>query len=371
MHFPASIWKSRSFGLGLGLQIAFIVLVGLVNSTPAAAQLTVCNHTKAAIMAAYSKTVTGDDRTTTSGFYSISAGVCSLIDPDPLTFWNTYLYAWDPNNPKVNWSGPDDSIFQHCVPNNHKAPPFEYHDQEKYNPPCGAGQIRLSFMMATVGSMAQFTANITDPNGYAGPAQSPSPAAAPAPNPAPHPAPPTPASRPASSPASGPAPTPASTLGRATAGIPKPGKAVLSTTSAPTGNAVLLVTSGLAAQPGAQNPLAGHTFVLMNQSYEAALAGAGIQAPAGVSPVKGFLAACTNHQPACQPGVAATNSSTVSGARADAAGKAQLPGVPPGTYYFFCLGGYDNQLFKWDFAIQLKPGTNSVTLDQHNAVLVN
>jgi hypothetical protein len=109
----------------------------------------------------------------------------------------------------------------------------------------------------------------------------------------------------------------------------------------------------------------------MNQSYEAALAGAGIQAPAGVSPVKGFLAACTNHQPACQPGVNATNSSTVSGARADASGKAQLPGVPPGTYYFFCLGGYNNQLLKWDFPIQLKPGTNSVTLDQHNAVLVN
>jgi hypothetical protein len=76
-------------------------------------------------------------------------------------------------------------------------------------------------------------------------------------------------------------------------------------------------------------------------------------------------------QPACQVGIAATNSSTVSGARADASGKAQLPGVPPGTYYFFCLGGYNNQLFKWDFQVQLKPGANSVTLDQHNAVAVN
>jgi uncharacterized membrane protein len=306
-------------------------------------------------MAAYSKTVTGDDRTTTSGFYTIDAGACSIIDYDPLTFWNTYLYAWDPNNPKVNWSGGDYDIYQHCVPNNHNAPPFEYHDLEKYSPACGAGQIRLNFFMTTTGSMAQFTANITDPNEYAAPAQPPPPAAAPAPSPVPRPAP----------------PAPASTLGGATAGIPKPGKAVLSTANAPTGNAVLVVTSGLAAQPGGQNPLAGHTFVLMNQSYEAALAGAGIQAPAGVSPVKGFLAACTNHQPACQPGVAATNASTVSGARADASGKAQLPGVPPGTYYFFCLGGYNQQLFKWDFQIQLKPGTNSVTLDQHNAVSVN
>ncbi|MGO8818722.1 MAG: hypothetical protein ACLQVG_29105 [Terriglobia bacterium] len=91
----------------------------------------------------------------------------------------------------------------------------------------------------------------------------------------------------------------------------------------------------------------------------------------GVSPVKGYLAACADRQPACPVGIAATNSSTVSGARADASGKAQLPGVPPGNYYFFCLGAYNQQLFKWDFQVQLKPGANSVTLDQHNAVLVN
>jgi hypothetical protein len=125
------------------------------------------------------------------------------------------------------------------------------------------------------------------------------------------------------------------------------------------------------AQAGGANPLAGHTFVLLNQSYEAVLTGAGIQAPPGVSPVKGFLAACANNQPACQAGVAATNSSTVSGVKADASGKAQLPGVPPGTYYFFCLGAYNNQMYKWDFQVQLKSGANSVTLDQHNAAAVN
>jgi len=90
-----------------------------------------------------------------------------------------------------------------------------------------------------------------------------------------------------------------------------------------------------------------------------------------VSLVKGYLAACASNQPACQAGVAATNSSTVSGTKTDAGGKAQLPGVPPGTYYFFCLGNYNNQLFKWDFPIQLKAGANSLTLDQHNAAAVN
>jgi uncharacterized membrane protein len=350
MNLAAALLKSSPSRLGPLLPIAFAVLAELVNPTPAAAQLKVCNHTKTGIMVAYSETVTGDDRTTTRGFYGIDAGACSFIGDHPLTFLNTYLYAWEPSHRTVNWSGHDYDVYQHCVPNNHNAQ-FEYHDHEKYNPACGAGQIRLSFFMTTAGSTAESTADITDPNEAAAPAQPPAPAAAPAPRPAP--------------------PTPGSTLGAATAGIPKPGKAVLSTPSAPTGNAVLVVTSGLAAQPGGQNPLAGHTFVLLNQSYEAALAGAGIRAPAGVSAVKGFLAACTNHQPACQAGVAATNSSTVSGTKADASGKAQLPGVPPGTYYFFCLGAYNNQLFKWDFQVQLKSGANSVTLDLHNAAAVN
>lgn len=137
------------------------------------------------------------------------------------------------------------------------------------------------------------------------------------------------------------------------------------------GNAVLHVTSGLATPPGGRNALAGHTFVLMKQSFEGALAGSGFAPPSGMSPIKGYLIACANRQPACQQGMTATNASTVSGVRADANGQAQLPGVPPGTYYFFCLGAYNNQLFKWDFKVELKPGANSVTLDQHNAVLVN
>jgi hypothetical protein len=144
-----------------------------------------------------------------------------------------------------------------------------------------------------------------------------------------------------------------------------------STAAAPTGNAVLSVTSGLAAQPGVANPLAGHTFVLMKQSYEAALASGGFQPPPGMSPVMGLLMACKNRQPACQEGMSATNSSIITGTKADANGKAQLPGLPAGTYYFFCLGGYNKQLYKWDFKVELKPGANSVTLDQGNATRVN
>ena len=352
MHFPASVQKSKSFGLGLGLQIAFAVFVGLAHPAPAAAQLKVCNNTKVQIMLVLSESVYGANgyeenmKTTTKGFYGIDAGACPIIDFSPLEL-HVYLYAWEPSNPKVTWGGGEYNVYLHCVPDNHKTN-FEYHDHEKYNPPCSAGQVREGFLMVPKGGRTDFTELLNDTTPATQPDQPP---AAPAPG-----------------------EVPSVAGGKSTgapAGIRKPAPAVLSTPSAPTGNAVLSVTSGLSAQPGGQNPLAGHTFVLMNQSYEAVLAGAGIQAPPGVSPVKGYLAACTNRQPACQAGIAATNSSTVSGARADASGKAQLPGVPPGTYYFFCLGAYNKQLFEWDFQVQLKPGANSVTLDQHNAVAVN
>jgi uncharacterized membrane protein len=360
MHFPASVQKSRSFGLGLGLQIAFAVFVGLAHPAPAAAQLKVCNNTKTGIMVVVSETGYLVDtsvynaKTTTKGFTAIDAGVCELVDWNSLhgVSEHVYLYAWEPSNPTMSWNGGEYNVYQHCVPVNSKTN-FEYHDYEKSDPgaPCGAGQVRRGFFMLHPGFRPDYTEFLNDSTQTEAPKQPDQPLAAPAPGEVP--------------PVGGAKPT------GPPAGIPKPGKAVLSTPSAPTGNAILLVTSGLSAQPGGQNPLAGHTFVLMNQSYEAVLASAGIQAPPGVSPVKGYLAACANRQPACQVGIAATNSSTVSGARADASGKAQLPGVPPGTYYFFCLGAYNKQLFKWDFQVQLKPGANSVTLDQHNAVLVN
>ena len=161
------------------------------------------------------------------------------------------------------------------------------------------------------------------------------------------------------------------TMMASASGAPSGGGHAMSTASAPTGNAVLSVASGFLPQPGVPNPLAGHTYVLLKQSFEAALAQGGFQAPPGMSPVKGYLTACANRQPACQQGMAAANSSTVAGVRADANGKAQLPGLPAGTYYFFCLGGYNKQLYKWDFSVDLKSGANSITLDQHNAVLVN
>jgi hypothetical protein len=59
-----------------------------------------------------------------------------------------------------------------------------------------------------------------------------------------------------------------------------------------------------------------------------------------------------------------------SAVRADANGAGTFPGVPPGTYYLMISARYNNQGLVWGQAVQLKPGANSLTLDQNNAVVI-
>lgn len=376
MNLPGALLKWNPSSVGLLLPIACVVLATLAGSTPAAAQFTVCNHnatTGIRVAVSVASNPTGDpnasannNETTTRGSTAVAAGECQEVLGGSLRgVVRLYLFAWEPSNQAHTWGGQPQDRTQHCLPTTAvKTVNFVYRDHEFDNPACAAGWVKESFMMVPSEGYMAFTEDFKDPEeGVAAPAANKPTASA------------TPsggaASTAAPAPAPVPKPAPAAVPKPAAAAAPKPAPAVQSTPGAPTGNAVLTVTSGMPAQPGGANPLAGHTFVLLSQSFEAVLAGAGIQAPAGVSPVKGYLTACANNQPACQAGVAATNSSTVSGAKADASGKAQLPGVPPGTYYFFCLGAYNNQMFKWDFSVELKAGANSVTLDQHNAAAVN
>jgi hypothetical protein len=55
----------------------------------------------------------------------------------------------------------------------------------------------------------------------------------------------------------------------------------------------------------------------------------------------------------------------------DAKGKAQFPPLPAGTYYLVGSAVYDNRQMIWDLRIDIKPGANSVTLDQRNAAPIN
>ncbi len=151
-----------------------------------------------------------------------------------------------------------------------------------------------------------------------------------------------------------------------------PANPTLSSPGAPTGNAILNITSGFAAQPGVPNPLAGRPMVLLRTDYDSALRGGGITIPAGQTGAKVVAANCANRaNPDCQTAMNAIKAAAVSAIRADANGSAALPGVPAGTYYLMISALYNKQTLSWSFKVDLKPGVNSLVLDQRNGAPVN
>jgi hypothetical protein len=145
------------------------------------------------------------------------------------------------------------------------------------------------------------------------------------------------------------------------------GGGTLSTPDAPLGNATLSVVSGFPAP----NPLAGHPYVLLRDSYADAIAKGGVSVPPGMSPYKYAASACANKTPDCQKINDAIKSNAASAVRADATGAGTFPGVPPGTYYLMISTRYNNQPLAWGQAVQLKAGSNSITLNQSNAQPIN
>jgi hypothetical protein len=144
----------------------------------------------------------------------------------------------------------------------------------------------------------------------------------------------------------------------------------LATIAAPTGNAILTVLSGFPPQPGVLNPLAGHPYVLLRDEYSSALKKGGIDVPAGMPAQKFVASICATRTPECQKVLAAVTASAASAIRADVTGKAAFPGVPPGSYYLMISTQFNQQNLFWGFKVDLQPGANSVTLDQHNAVVM-
>ena len=136
----------------------------------------------------------------------------------------------------------------------------------------------------------------------------------------------------------------------------------------PAGNAVLSVAAGLAAQAGGASPLAGQGVLLLKDSLETALAKGGFQPPAGLSPIQGWISACQNRAPDCQKAAIAIGADAAAARKADANGKVEFPGVPAGTYFVVSAAPLSNQVVRWNLKVDLKPGANSVTLDQRNAM---
>jgi len=137
------------------------------------------------------------------------------------------------------------------------------------------------------------------------------------------------------------------------------------------GNAVLSFTSGfVVAQPGAVNPLAGKTFILLRDSFDNVLAKSGFPVPAGIAPYRAMVVACAQRTPDCQTATAAINGGTVTGVRADAAGKATFSAVAPGVYYLMGATFTNGQMLEWNIRVELRAGANTIALDARNATAI-
>lgn len=145
----------------------------------------------------------------------------------------------------------------------------------------------------------------------------------------------------------------------------------LSTPAAPLGNAMLSIVSGIPAQPGTPNPLAGRPYLLLRWSYADSLAKGGITVPPGTSAYKYVGSACGTNSPDCPKVKAAINASVISAVRADANGAGTFPGVPAGTYFLMISAMINQKSYVWGQPVQVKAGANTLSLEMRSATPLN
>jgi hypothetical protein len=134
---------------------------------------------------------------------------------------------------------------------------------------------------------------------------------------------------------------------------------------AATGSAVLSL-SAFPQQTGAANALAGHLIFLLKDSMNNILTKAGMQPPAGKTPVQAWDAACLKKDPMCQQMAAGLKPYVERMAKADASGRATFSNLPEGSYFVFTTTHNANPALAWDVRVNVKSGANSVVLDQKN-----
>jgi len=157
------------------------------------------------------------------------------------------------------------------------------------------------------------------------------------------------------------------TPGGATGGAPVPGQGTRAPTPGFAGTTGTLDITANVRLPGAArnfSPVPDAPVFVERMSLDESLASVGLRQP---SPLRAWLDACTARSAACQQGASAMTASTVAKGKTDADGHVVLPSVPAGHYYVLMVGnapGQPNQF--WDVPIDVKPGSNPVSLNSLN-----
>jgi hypothetical protein len=129
-------------------------------------------------------------------------------------------------------------------------------------------------------------------------------------------------------------------------------------------NATLSFNTGFSS-PGQLTPFTSTQVFLVTENPDASLAKAGFS---GANPVEAWMRACAQNQPTCTAGMKAMTASSVGLLTMDATGRAQTPSLPSGQYFLLGFAPYNGKPLVWDRPYFLRPGPNSVVLDQTNAI---
>lgn len=135
------------------------------------------------------------------------------------------------------------------------------------------------------------------------------------------------------------------------------------------GSTTLTISSGL----GVANLLAGKALVVLKDSLENVLAQSGVSAQGRSSRVSAWAHACEGsaRDAICQQGVNAFRNYFVAKTGFDANGTAIFPNVPStGTFYLVVDTSRAHHLM-WNVRVDLKPGANSIKLDESNTTPID
>lgn len=136
--------------------------------------------------------------------------------------------------------------------------------------------------------------------------------------------------------------------------------------SSAAGNAALTVLSGFS---GGANPLAGRQVFLMKQTMDTVARSVGLHPPAGFTSCQEWAAIGATCHPAtkCAPLLSAIGKNVASRFAMPSGSRGAFPSmVPAGTYYIMTTAMVNHAAMCWSVRMNLKPGSNAVTLSTRN-----
>jgi hypothetical protein len=122
--------------------------------------------------------------------------------------------------------------------------------------------------------------------------------------------------------------------------------------------------------PSADNKVAGRTLWVLKQDAQVALIKGGLKSNPYASVLQNWMRACAERTPDCEKGIRALQVYSVGYIKTDANGHALTPPLPAGRYWVLSDAKIGDKKVMWHELVDVKAGTQSVTLDQRNAMPV-